>query len=130
MAVTSRRMPTAFAQPLSTSVRGPRSNCGTPRRLPASSKRVSTTPTRHGRTPAAPVAHRRARSRSSVVLPQPGAESTSVERGSPAPSASSGSTGSAAPSTARLMRKLSEVTSVRRAGTPSCPTARPHTPTR
>ena len=71
MVVTMRRIPSALLQPDSTSVRGPRSNCGTPRMHPASSYRASTTATRQGRMPGPPQAHWRARSRSSVVLPHP-----------------------------------------------------------
>ena len=65
---SSMSIPSIFGQPESTSVHGPRSNCGTPCSAPASSSRSSATATR------CPVSESaRMQLRSSVVFPLPGA---------------------------------------------------------
>ena len=71
---SSISIPSLFGQLESTSVHGPRSNCGIPRTAPASSSRSSTTATR---CPAAESV--RIQLRRSVVFPYPGAPASRHE---------------------------------------------------
>ena len=112
-------MPAAFGQPESTSVCGPRSNCGTPCTAPASSSRSSTTPTR---LPAAESA--RMQLRSSVVLPLPGRPASRQEADKSGRSCSGGCRISCG------MRMQSDEISRIPVTRPSCTTALPHTPIR
>ena len=114
---SSISIPSAFLQPDSTSVHGPRSNALTPPAAPASSSRSSTTATR------CPASDRtRMQLRSSVVLPLPGAPASRQELSRYGRSSCGGCRIS------RGMRMASDETSRIPATRPPCTTALPHTP--
>ena len=71
-------MPRALGQASSTSVRGPTSIWGLPRTITATSPRSSMRETRRPDLPVPPEERHRTRSRSSVVLPPPGGDSSRV----------------------------------------------------
>ena len=96
-------MPTAFGQPSITSVRGPRSHCGTPPKQAAISERSSTTDTFFPDPHDPPLESSRIRSRKRVVFPAPGGEITSVSRNS-SPDRRCGSTDFAHPFISWAMR--------------------------
>ena len=111
-----------------TSVRRPTRNCGTPSHTPASSPRSSATPTRRAGTPS-PSESARIRSRSSVVLPQPGGERISVLSSS-SPAQSLSRIGAAIPTASRAIRRASEETCRRFHTAPSFTTPLPQMPRR
>ena len=82
MARSTMGMPMALGQPSSTSVRLPTSICGTPPHMTATSPRSSSNATRRTGHPS-PSEMQRTRSRSSVVFPPPGGESSSVLKNRP-----------------------------------------------
>lgn len=77
MARSTMGMPSALGQPSSTSVRLPTSIWGMPPHMTATSPRSSRSATRRSGQPS-PSERQRTRSRSSVVFPPPGGESSSV----------------------------------------------------
>ena len=78
MARRAMGMPRALGQASSTSVRGPTSIWGLPRTITATSPRSSIRETRRPGLPVPPEERHRTRSRSSVVLPPPGGDSSRV----------------------------------------------------
>ena len=116
---SSMHIPSPFGQPESTSVHGPRSNCGTPCTAPASSSRSSATAMR------CPVSESaRMQLRSSVVFPLPGAPAS---RQDPCKYGSSCSGGCRMACGTRSARdEISRMPVIQ----PFCTTALPQTPSR
>ena len=128
MARRTMGMAWAFGQPSSTSVRGPTSIWGWPRYMTATSPRSSTRVIRWGGTPSPPDICR-TRSRSKVVLPPPGGDSSKVLRKRPSRN-SRGAMSQAMPRCSREIRITAEEICLRFVTAPSFMTAEPHSPTR